>query len=389
MKLPGSLVKRVHAIWQGKGVVSTLLLPLSWITGSFVSARKRRAKAQPPRPALPTIVVGNLLVGGTGKTPVVIAVVKNLQARGWSPGVVSRGYGAKPGPQPRTAQGALDPASFGDEPSLIAASTGVPVSVHPQRTLARQALVDHFPEVDVVVSDDGLQHLTLSRDVEIVVQDARGIGNGRLLPAGPLREPASKLAEVDFIIDNNGERRNALAGSDEYSPDKHNTQQRTRTNDAAGSTGGRPGTVDVTGGADMGPERVVMSVQPTHAEHLATGEHLPWQQWVAQYRSRSLAAVAAIGQPQRFFTTLHEAGLQPVSTVALPDHDAYERSPFPELTEDVIVITAKDAVKCRRYPDLRVWVVHVEAVFSDPAWLDRLEARLPARQQAQQDAVRT
>src|SRR5690606_15033938 len=143
-----------------------------------------------------------LLVGGTGKTPVVIAVIKSLQARGWTPGVVSRGYGVKIGTEPRSGQGELPAADFGDEPSLIAASTGAAIAVHPQRNLARQALAESFPDVDVVVSDDGLQHLGLSRDVEIIVQDARGIGNGRLLPAGPLREPASKLSEVDFIIDN-------------------------------------------------------------------------------------------------------------------------------------------------------------------------------------------
>lgn len=134
----------------------------------------------------------------------VIATVEGLRARGYTPGVVSRGYGVKLGPQARVGQGELDAARFGDEPALIARVTGAPISVHPRRALAAQALLQAHPRVDVIVSDDGLQHLALARDVEIVVQDRRGIGNGRLLPAGPLREPASRLREVDAVITNIG-----------------------------------------------------------------------------------------------------------------------------------------------------------------------------------------
>ena len=127
-------------MWQDKGALSTALLPLAWITGRVVHARKRRATARPPKSSsLPTIVVGNLVVGGTGKTPVVIAVVQHLQACGWNPGIVSRGYGARLGPDPRSGQGLLDASHFGDEPALIAQATGAPVCVHPQRSLARDA----------------------------------------------------------------------------------------------------------------------------------------------------------------------------------------------------------------------------------------------------------
>ena len=133
---------------------------------------------------MPVVVIGNVYVGGTGKTPMVIATVEG-RARGFNPGVVSRGYGAKIGPEPRVGQGAaLAASAFGDEPALIARASGAPVSVHPKRALAAQALLRAHPDVDVIVSDDGLQHLALARDVEIVVQDERGIGNGRLLPAG-------------------------------------------------------------------------------------------------------------------------------------------------------------------------------------------------------------
>ncbi|WP_397475241.1 tetraacyldisaccharide 4'-kinase [Pusillimonas sp.] len=345
MKLSSSIISSVHAIWQKKGLISTLMLPLAWVTGRVVAARKRRAQALPTKLAPPTIVVGNLLVGGTGKTPVVIAVIKSLQARGWTPGVVSRGYGVQIGPEPRSGQGELAAADFGDEPSLIAASTGAAIAVHPQRDLARQALAANFPRVDVVVSDDGLQHLALSRDVEIIVQDARGIGNGRLLPAGPLREPASKLAEVDFIIDN-----------------------------STAPNAGPPLQDD----AQRSVEQVAMRLQPTFAENLGNGERVAWPEWVLRHRHRPIAAVAAIGQPTRFFDTLRQAGLKLTLTRALPDHHAYKHSPFPGISEDVIAITAKDGVKCRHVKDPRVWVVHIEAIFSNPAWLDRLEQKLLA-----------
>ncbi|HLU20622.1 MAG TPA: tetraacyldisaccharide 4'-kinase [Pusillimonas sp.] len=360
MKLASFLTPYIHATWQKKGLLSALLLPLSWITARVVASRKRRARLAPSLPSLPTIVVGNILVGGTGKTPVVVAVIKSLQARGWTPGVVSRGYGVKIGPSPRTGQGDLPATEFGDEPSLIAASTGVPVAVHPQRDRARQALIKNFPDVNVVVSDDGLQHLALSRDVEIVVQDARGLGNGRLIPAGPLREPASKLDEVDFIIDNRA------------------------------ATGSQPldrGVV-VPFCKSRHAKRVSMRLQPTFAENLATCKRLAWTEWVARYRSTPLAAVAAIGQPGRFFQTLRDAGLEVAVEQALPDHAPFSASPFLNLSEDVIAITAKDAVKCRQFNDPRVWVVHVEAIFSNPAWLDELEQKLLAVEYSHGEAMK-
>ncbi|MDX3894000.1 tetraacyldisaccharide 4'-kinase [Pusillimonas sp.] len=363
MKPTELLRARVHALWQKKGPVSTALLPFAWITGLVVRRRKRRALAQPaPLSALPTVVVGNLLVGGTGKTPVVIAIAHKLRALGRTPGIVSRGYGAKPGSDPRTGQGMLDAAEFGDEPALIARATGAPVAVHPQRKRAREALAQRFPDVDVVISDDGLQHLALSRDVEIVVQDARGVGNGRLLPAGPLREPAAKLAEVDFIVDNGAPFNEGPAAghaADGVSFDN-------------GRIDGGGQAVETSRPKRGRPERIAMRLRPTRAEHLASGTRLAWPDWVARHRNTPMAAVAAIGQPARFFDTLRAAGLRLEHTLALPDHDAYDQSPFTALNQDLIAITAKDAVKCGRFADPRVWVVHVEASFSDPSWLDRL-----------------
>ena len=188
MSAPGSSATLLARQWQHGGWLSTLLLPLSALTAWAVArkrARYRDGRLPAYRAPVPVVVIGNVYVGGTGKTPMVIATVEGLRARGFNPGVVSRGYGAKIGPEPRVGHGAaLAASAFGDEPALIARASGAPVSVHPKRALAAQAPLRAHPDVDVIVSDDGLQHLALARDVEIVVQDERGIGNGRLLPAG-------------------------------------------------------------------------------------------------------------------------------------------------------------------------------------------------------------
>ncbi|MGK0558979.1 tetraacyldisaccharide 4'-kinase, partial [Bordetella bronchiseptica] len=214
MNAPRCLRRLLERQWRQGGWLSTLLRPLAALTG-LVVARKRNAYLTGARAAwrapVPVVVVGNIYVGGTGKTPVVIEVVRQLQARGWTPGVVSRGYGVDVGAAPRVGQGQLAAADYGDEPALIARATGAAIAVHPHRPRAVQALLRAHPGVDVVVSDDGLQHLALARDVEIVVQDERGVGNGRLLPAGPLREPAQRLADVDAIVTNAGRPRAAAA----------------------------------------------------------------------------------------------------------------------------------------------------------------------------------
>lgn len=331
-------------MWQRKGLASTLLMPLSWAVHLVIAQKQRRYRQlshHQPQTGLPVIVVGNLVVGGTGKTPVVIALTQALQARGWRPGIISRGYGARPGKHPQTGQGQLDPLLFGDEPALIARDTQAPIAVHPRRALALRELERRYPDVNVVIADDGLQHLALDRDIEIVVQDARGLGNGRVLPAGPLREPASKLTSVDIVI----------------------------TNLAAGQQAPAPLLVDA--------EQVSMQLAPSIMTHLATGKSLSWTQWQTQYGNATFSAVAAIGQPERFFLMLRACGLTLDKTLALPDHDPFEHSPFMALSSRLILITAKDAVKCVRFNDERLWVVNVNPQFSDPAWLDRLQGRLP------------
>ena len=337
MKITNFLTSTLHNAWQRKGLLSTLLWPASWVVRAAIARKHARYRNQPDltyHSRRPIVVVGNIYVGGTGKTPVVVALVQGLQARGWHPGVVSRGYGVKIGERALSGQGKLIAEQFGDEPALIAESTSVPVAVHPQRSLAVKRLQKDYPQVDIIIADDGLQHLALGRDLEVLVQDDRGIGNGRVLPAGPLREPPSRRLSVDFLLTN--------LRADQPDPQPVDTLAR----------------------------QVTMRLLPLNAVHLCSGRSLKWEDWVAQHGQGQLAAVAAIGQPERFFSMLRHSGVALARTVALPDHDPYTVSPFTDLSADLILITAKDAVKCSRYADERIWVVHAHPQFSDPSWLD-------------------
>lgn len=317
--------------WQRRGPVAIALWPLSLLYRALVAVRRtlyrvglRKRTVLP----VPVIVVGNIFVGGTGKTPFAIWLVERLRERGFHPGVISRGYGAQP-------DGAVEvlpsssPAEVGDEPLLIAQKTRAPVVVGRRRVLAAQRLLACHPEVDVIISDDGLQHYALGRTVEIQLSDVRGHGNGWLLPAGPLREPASRRS--DFHVVN-------------------------------GSTG-----------ADARVHR--MMLVGDHAEQIADrSRRMPLASLPASAR---VAAVAGIGHPPRFFDMLAAQGVRLSQTVALPDHHSYSADDFAGIDADIILMTDKDAVKCARIEplaaDARLWTVPVSATIAGPLADDIVE----------------
>lgn len=327
------LTRWLHAQWQKKGWLARLLYPLSLITRAIVRRRQKLRIKPAQQNWPPIIVVGNILVGGAGKTPVVIALCQAFQEQGYRPGVISRGYGVNIGPQAVAGRAPLSPQQVGDEPSLIAARTGVPISVHPDRHLALQTLLEIAPETDVVIADDGLQHYGLPRDIEILVQDERGVGNGWLLPAGPLREEPQRLHTVDWVISHQKEKK----------PAPH----------------------------------ITMHLAPTTIEHLATGRRYPLQEWLNTHK-QPCQAFAAIGQPQRFFSMLTDLGVPLQETWALADHAPLSAADIERFHQGPILTTAKDGIKLAHGPyrtDPRFWLVHVEAVFDPPDWLAALIAQ--------------
>ncbi|WP_051401890.1 tetraacyldisaccharide 4'-kinase [Advenella kashmirensis] len=337
--------------WQSGGLLSDLLLPLSWITRLVVRVKNTLyglGLKKTHRLPVPVIVVGNIFVGGTGKTPFVLALIEALRERGWQPGIVSRGYGVEIGPEPRYGSGSDASARLlGDEPALLAQAA--PIAVHPDRTRAARCLLQHFPDTTVIIADDGLQHLALGRDIEIAIQDSRGTGNGRLLPAGPLREPASRLNRIDYLVTN------SPAELSPQNPPAHATQPQN---------------------AAARPRQVSMQLQPTRFIHLASGNTIAPESWRAQHQRARIAAVAGIGHPPRFFTTLEQAGIVVRQTLAFPDHHAYTQAELHAIDADLILMTAKDAAKCRDMQDDRLWALEVAPRFSDGDFFDDIAEKL-------------
>lgn len=324
--------------WARRGLAARLLWPLSCVFGALSALRRllyRLGVSKAQRLPVPVVVVGNIFVGGTGKTPLTIWLVQTLRQAGFRPGVISRGYGGHNNvPQAVTARSLAQ--DVGDEPLLIAYRAQCPVMVGRQRASVALALLAAHPEVDVIISDDGLQHYGLARDIEIILFDSRGIGNGWLLPAGPLREPVSRRR--DFTV---------LNGSAETTP--------------------------------MQEEVFQMHLSGVMAEPLASSSTEEGHALSRALRSFSAAttgfsparilAAAGIGNPKRFFAQLSDAGLQ-FDEMPLPDHYDYSDNPFTDVVADVILITEKDAVKCRQNDairnDPRIWVVPVTAHLDSP-----------------------
>lgn len=298
--------------WLKKTYLSQLLYPLSLLYQTI--AHHRRKHTQVISLNCPVIVVGNIFVGGTGKTPVTIALIQYAQSLGYHVGVISRGYGAKIGEQPHISGiHPLMPQSFGDEPCLI--GQHAPIAVHPDRIKAAQALLETHPEIDLIIADDGLQHYRLGRTLEIAVQDERGIGNGFTLPAGPLREPPERLNEVDIILNN---------------------QTACLNEETQSGLGFR--------------------IIPLHIKQLSTGKTISLEQ-APFVLGKSLCALAGIGNPSRFFQTLSASGIQAQRYLCFKDHHNFSKQEIEKIPESCIIMTAKDAIKCPA--DDRIWILEI------------------------------
>ncbi|MFT4045389.1 MAG: tetraacyldisaccharide 4'-kinase [Solimonas sp.] len=302
--------------WYAEKPAPLFLRPFAALYGVIGGLRAGHLRASAQRVGVPVVVVGNISVGGTGKTPFAIWLVERLREWGWRPGVVSRGYGGRAPHYPYDVDPRDTSARCGDEPLLIGQRSGAPVVVAPDRVAAARHLIDRYG-VDIVVSDDGLQHHRLARDLEICLVDGRrGLGNGALLPAGPLRERASRLASVDLVI------------------------------------------VNGDGWTRAGALR--MQLQTGAPRRLTDGA----RRVLSAFCGQRAHAVAGIGDPSRFFASLRCAGLE-VIPHAFADHHTYRRADLDFGDDAPVLMTEKDAVKCVAFADPRLWTVPVAATLSE------------------------
>jgi tetraacyldisaccharide 4'-kinase len=300
----------------------------------------------------PVIVVGNIIVGGAGKTPIVAALVKHLAAQGFQPGIVSRGYGRK-----EHTAGVLTPsdtldhttlaAQFGDEPVWLAATTHCPVAVSADRNQALRLLVKQHPDTNVVISDDGLSHAKLTRAFEIVVFDQRGIGNGHLLPAGPLRQTLARLQSVDMLISN-------ISGP--------LTGTKTDLVKMLGPILGQSNTPPNQAAVPHYQSSIVVKGLTQHT----TGKQLSVTDWQDQFGHTTSLAFAGMANPSKFFSLLKSLNIN-AENVFVPDHFSYPPEFTDTLKADTLLTTGKDAVKLQKN-DPRLWVVDIEVQLPEAAF---------------------
>lgn len=298
-----------------------LLTPLAKLVAWVARRRLARFRQAPPKSAGLVLVVGNIVVGGAGKTPFIQWLGNVLTKRGLRYGVISRGYGGQAKHWPQWVDANSEPSLVGDEPVLLAQRLACPVVVSPKRDQALDYLLARA-ELDIVISDDGLQHYALARDIEVVLLDAsrpnQGLGNGLCLPAGPLREPVARLAEVDFVVFN-GSQPSSLAF--ESAPTAE------------------------------------MTLVPNYFYALSSPDD---KREVSAFAGQCGYGLAGIGNPARFFQSLSDLGIQ-LETLDFADHHAFSESDFKALDpEKPVFMTAKDAVKCRQFARPNWWVLEID-----------------------------
>lgn len=332
---------RLRRAWQRRGALAWALAPLALVHGALGALRRglyRTGQRRAARLPVPVIVVGNVVAGGAGKTPTTLALAAHLRARGWHPGIVSRGHGRSTR-DVRAVEPDADAREVGDEPLLLRRRAGVPVFVGRRRAAAGRALLAAHPEVDVLLCDDGLQHLALARDIEICVFDARGIGNGWLLPAGPLREPWPRPADLVLWTEPPPAAQLARTGA---APDDHR----------------------------------IFVAHRTLADHAlgAAGERVP----LAALRGEPVTALAAIARPESFFAMLRATGLELAHAVARRDHDPLDDAARLQALPRPLLCTEKDAAKLWRLrPDALAVPLELALPAGLLAALDARLARLP------------
>lgn len=322
--------------WYGSSLLSISLLPLAWLFCFVAIMRRfcyRYSIFKSYQLPVPVIVVGNITVGGTGKTPLIVTIVEHLKEQGFHPGIISRGYGGKATTWPQEVTATSDPASVGDEPVLLAQRCHCPISVSADRPAAARALLDKH-QCDVIISDDGLQHYALRRDIEIVVIDAvRRFGNGRCLPAGPLREPAWRITSASFVVNN------VVSNVVNNAPSADNEYEMTML----------LGDAQDLGGANLGKP-------------------------LSEFRATTVHAVAAIGNPARFFNQLKNIGIKVVEH-PFRDHYGYAARDICFDDELPVLMTEKDAVKCRKFAQAGHWFVPAMAKINN-RFLENLTEQL-------------
>ena len=328
----------LESAWYRKAGWLILLWPVAMLYRVLASFRRKSQEAgrRPPGDKMPIVVIGNISVGGTGKTPLIIGLATHLIGQGFKPGIISRGYGGKSDTYPLAVTADSSVAQCGDEAILLAAKTEAPVVIAPDRVAALNHLVAK-EDVNVIFSDDGLQHYRLPRDIEICVVDGQRLfGNGFCLPAGPLREPISRLEETDYVVVN-------------------------------GLVAERPDSLSAA---------IQMELLPKYLVNLATEEKRPFGGAPFNMGS-TVQAVSALGNPERFYTLLQKLPY-PLQKFSFPDHYLFTAEDFSQHPLDEhqpVVMTEKDAVKCRGFARNNYWYLSTELSLP-PAFLDEFTARV-------------